>query len=568
MGTSAHVLTPCRPTCYPLRFFSLAAAKNGGWAAERWHWTDTGRIDCCDESGLSPDRWWDYLRCHLSRRGATWVYCWGLRDALEWLRLGQHVDSSDMFVDSYVDASHVGIVGVRCAAGRALFCDMSNYGLPTVQKCAEQCGIEHAEIEMMQPDDGDIVDLLYARRELVTATVERMLTLAGKWGLGGWRSTVGQLGWHAWRVGYCDGSIHVHADKSATYLERKSYCGGRADCHVIGPVSGGVIRLDRNSLYPHCATVYPLPVRLVSVEQLSAERLQARLAGGYGVIAHVYLHTPDREYPYTAHRPVRHARGDYWTTLAGPELARALQTDSVVATGMSATYEMGSPLSSYMLYMHRQRMLCKARKDHIGAAFAKALMVALIGRFAAYDHRHLPCPRVRAIRRWGTWTDLTPGPSFLRRYLALAGNVFTEIEGGESEHSCVALGSYVHSHGRMLMDKAKQIAGETHVYYEDTDSIHVDQMGFDALVEADMISGTQLGKLRVDGTADTAEYRGIRDYALGSKVVQAGSPRRVPRAVPGCSSTTMPTQEHRYYRGRVGDDGRVSPLVIDEPLVV
>jgi len=74
------------------------------------------------------------------------------------------------------------------------------------------------------------------------------------------------------------------------------------------------------------------------------------------------------------------------------------------------------------------------------------------------------------------------------------------------------------------MDKIKAVAGVGEVYYQAVDMLLVSLAGYRQLEEGGYIHDIELGKLKNEGTYDTAEIRNVMDYTLGGERTISGVP--------------------------------------------
>jgi hypothetical protein len=94
------------------------------------------------------------------------------------------------------------------------------------------------------------------------------------------------------------------------------------------------------------------------------------------------------------------------------------------------------------------------------------------------------------------------------------------IQNEEIPTSFPAIASFVTAYGRELMRELREIAGATHVHYQAVDAVYVDDTGLARLQAAGKIGEKELGKLELVGSYESAEFRGINNYSVGSKHVR------------------------------------------------
>jgi hypothetical protein len=83
------------------------------------------------------------------------------------------------------------------------------------------------------------------------------------------------------------------------------------------------------------------------------------------------------------------------------------------------------------------------------------------------------------------------------------------------------------------MRQLREIAGERQVYYQGIDSLYVSDCGLERLQAAGEIDRASLGKLRLEGSADSAAFMGWGLYRFGNRWVRTSIGRGAIECVPG-----------------------------------
>src|SRR4029453_13205075 len=127
------------------------------------------------------------------------------------------------------------------------------------------------------------------------------------------------------------------------------------------------------------------------------------------------------------------------------------------------------------------------------------------------------------------------------------------------------------------------------VFYQDTDSLHVNDDGANALHLSGLVDPVALGKFHLERTAMTATYRGPKDYTIDGEHVVAGrkpDPIRAGKSFFVQSETvnldTVLSMEpngtvkmaevrkrfgHFHPAGICYQDGRVDPAIVEQDRV-
>lgn len=134
------------------------------------------------------------------------------------------------------------------------------------------------------------------------------------------------------------------------------------------------------------------------------------------------------------------------------------------------------------------------------------------------------------------------------------------------------------------MNQLRAVAGSANVYYQGVDSLIVTNAGKERLEAAGEVSEIELGKLRLQLSANYGYINGCSDYRIGEKIVLAGLARPAesgelasnlqrtfaakPHLFSGQATDYVMEQlsEWRktatYWKGNVSPSGQVTPLIL------
>jgi hypothetical protein len=93
---------------------------------------------------------------------------------------------------------------------------------------------------------------------------------------------------------------------------------------------------------------------------------------------------------------------------------------------------------------------------------------------------------------------------------------------GEHYESCPIIAAYVTSYGRSLLFNYCDIAGNNNVYYVDTDSLFVNEVGYRNLKRNNCINPYEIGKLKLESSDKQCIFFGPKDYLFNAKRKQKG----------------------------------------------
>lgn len=427
----------------------------------------------------------------------------------------------------------------------------------------------------------------YCRRDvaILAAQVTNWLDLIRKDDLGGFAGTIAGQAMRLFRHRYLTVPIYIHDCERALKLERESYVGGRCECFYLGKVSKPMLKLDVNSMYPFVMRENLFPFRLRWARDVSASYRIGPDLEHHLMIARVSLRTDSPD--YGVHRGGRliFPVGEFEACLTTPELRAAHAAGHIQRVWSAACYD-GAPLfHDFVVDMYARRQRYIAADAKIQAGGVKLLMNSLYGKFGqrgmVWEETGNADPD-RACH----WEIYDADSHRLVQYRAFGGiTQVKEIE-GESRDSFPAIAAHVTAYARRQLLSCIKSCGRRGVYYCDTDSLFV--AATTRLSLAGQISQERLGALKIEAEADTAEFRGAKDYTFGKVSRTKGVRKDAVELLPGfyvqarwtsligelrggqvSAPETLPQFKafrREYKKGNPGPDGWVRPLELHEPI--
>lgn len=547
--------------------------------------------------------WWVFAEHWYDPRRPTWIWAHNLGFDATTLGLWRQIDLGNYRLARACIEDPPTILQTWAGDQKVWWCDSLNWFRCPLSELGESLGLPKLPMPERSAPDEDWFPYCMRDVQIVERAILSVIAWCREHDLGTFRPTSPAQAMQAYRHRFGpryrilanersrDGNGRartvtrvlpvLHGDPDVRHAERASYYGGQCECYRLGRVEGPIYHLDITHLYPAVMAGGYYPCRLVDVRQ-GLDPLQLMgIMSEQGVIAHVLL---DTDHPYPLRCPdgiVRYVAGRYWTDLAGPELLEAIEDHAVQDHGNVLVYDMADLFSEYVEYFWRLRRTYERSGNLAYAMLAKLMNNSLYGKFGQRAFRWRERHDVQAVQPWGQWVQRDPVSGEYGSWRAIGRLVQQEQHGGEAAHAFPAICAYVTSRGRHRMRQLKQVAGFGHYHYQDTDSLHVDQVGYDALMRAGEIRDCELGYLRLVETASWGIYHGLRDYQLEDRCIVAGVPARGERIgvgrwqadrFDGLASLTAsgpaeavpvrPTiiEYDRVYRhGQVQPDGRVVP---------
>lgn len=344
----------------------------------------------------------------------------------------------------------------------------------------------------------------------------------------GWQNTAGSQAMHLFRSSYLETQILSHVHPIATSLEAEALFGGRCECFRIGKIAGPCHLLDIRSMYPYLCANMDVPIRLCRVvERPTVFALRDATASSF-CIASVDIETDSPDYPYRGKSSVFYPTGRFATCLCGSELCHALSVGAVRRVRHAACYESERALGRYAteLYAKRQEYDRTGQGDR--SAYAKRLMVSLVGKFAQRERSWAEVPGAESAFEWGEWyTRSASGES--ERWRSIGGFVQREQLGGFSHGAIPSITASITAGGRTRLGACISAAGRDNVVYCDTDAVIVNDYGLEGLTMAGWVQPGSWGFLQHVESADGATIIGDKAYQIGGRCRAAGTNRNTAR---------------------------------------
>ena len=401
--------------------------------------------------------------------------------------------------------------------------DNSNLFAGKLARWGETLGLE----KLKMPARGDSKEAWdrYCQRD-----VEIMLRLWQRWfaflrehDLGSWRPTIASQAFAAYRHRFMNHRIWLHDCQEAISLERESYYGGRSEAFFVGEVKANpVYKLDVNSMYPFVMREHEYPVCLKGFSNTGSIELLIKLLTKYAVIAKVTIECDEPVFPWHKGNRNIYPTGRFTTTLCTPELKYAIDKGFVVKVEQIAWYRTRPIFVEFVEYFYSMKVKYGQEGDKLNRNLIKLVMNSLYGKFG---QRGFVDQFVRECEPDRYEVEHVVSSNGKNRYTIyrVGGSVIRSERKGEGHNSFVAIASHVTAYARMYLWQLIQTAGREHVFYCDTDSLFVDNIGLERLKP--YLDDSRLGGLKVEDVSDCVVIHAPKDYEFGQTIKRKGVPK-------------------------------------------
>lgn len=373
--------------------------------------------------------------------------------------------------------------------------DNSNFFVGKLEQLGKLVGRDKGSVKF--EDVSDIELLEYCKNDVMIMVDAWRLWFAflEKHDIGNWKMTTSSTAFEAFRHRFIPHTISIHSNEDAIKLEREAYHGGRVECKFMGFNTGKFYYLDVNSMYPYVMSNFAYPYRLYTY--YNEVRLGAieRWLSKYCVIAKVRLRTEVNAYPAIVDSKLCYPVGEFIATLSTPELQHVLEHGEILEVYEAAYYAKFPLFREYVEYFYKQRLFYKQEGNKPFEQICKLMGNGLYGKFGQKEINQqllaeVPIELVKTVYGYDIPTDTHYTD------VSIGGMTIRTSEGLVAYNSFPAIASHVTAYARMYLWSLIEQVSPQHFYYCDTDSLIVDQHGYDELSQ--LVEESTLGSLKIE----------------------------------------------------------------------
>lgn len=531
------------------------------------------------------ESFWQFLEEHLSPDEELYLVAHNI--AFDFRIVGgfDHARREQWRIDFLYHKGMTTLLRYEIARGTLQLLDMGNFFPASLAKIGQVVEVPKAAVDFGTCSWQELSDYCRNDVQILIAAWRAWLDFLDEHDLGDFRLTLAAQAMSAYRHSFLEHGIKIHTDSSVCELERAAYRGGRVECFSVGKlpqdtyyhldVNGMYCYVMREFEYPRLLRAWPVRLALQELEAVVQSRC---------VVARVIVQTDIPAFPFRASSFNIYPTGIFQTVLSTPELEFALRRCKILKVGQAAIYEQAPLFQSYARYFADVKDYYEHQHNQPFREIAKKFANSLYGKFGqtnidtdlSFDMPPL-APREAPYYDWRTKTWC--------RIYQLGHQVVCERSGGESFNSFPAIPAHVTAYARMYLWTLIEQAGLENVLYCATDSLVVNQAGFDNL--ADKIDDYELGKLKVQNVAEDVEIWGPNNMRMGDVLKSGGIRKNATRIardvyeqdmflglrgairVGDPDLVTVKRLRKRVYRrirtGRIMMTGRIDPYRLDLP---
>ena len=487
-------------------------------------------------------------------------------------KISRHIITSNLFIVIY-----------KKERKTLVFLDTLNYFKSSIESIGEMLNLPKGKIDFKTCSMAELI--VYCKRdvEIIKEVMKYWITFINELDLGNFKFTIAGQSFTAYTHRFMKHKIYIHANPIATKLERLSYRGGRVECFRLGRIDTKVYGLDINSLYSLVMRNNSFPTKLVKCGgKLSIKSLKYFLQF-YQMIIRAKI-TIDSPYIGIKRERLIFPIGTFDAILTTSEIEWVLARGKINQIYQYTAYEHEFIFKLFVNEFYEHKIKYKKEGNNIYYELVKLILNSLYGKFGQFASLVLESSADPSFL-YGVEQGISidTGQRFVQYVLGnqLYQNFTTQ---DESRDSFVAIASHVTAFARGLLFDLITEAGWENVYYIDTDSLFVNEIGLDNLSE--VLDEYEIGKLKIEKEGDFMNIYNLKDYEIGEHIVRKGIKKNAitikanvfqqdqflkVKSLLRANSIDTPlvrtitkTLKREYKKGIVLEEGKVMPFELDE----
>ena len=501
---------------------------------------------------------WDFVEESVIEKGKLWCFAHNLDFDFRVLQGFKVLKERGWEIQTFIYDNKNIILSFHKNSKTLLFLDTFNYFKGSVRKMGEAVGLQKLEVDFTTVSEEELSRYCKRDVEIIKEFVMRLVDFIEKENLGSLQKTLASQAFTTFRHRFMKHSIFIHNNVEVIELERESYRGGRTEVFYIGKLPKGCYyKLDVNSMYPFVMRERLYPTKLIKLETHPTLSGLKRALERFFVIAHLRIHVKQPCVCVKGERLI-FPIGEFDAFLCSPEIELVLKHGEILKVYKYAIYEQASIFKEYVDFFYSLKEKYAREGNGAFKQIAKLFLNSLYGKFGQ---------RIRLFDKIGECEhedgyevvfDMETGERITYRFLN--GEVWMESKDYiEGENSFVAIASAVTAYARCYLWSLIEKAGLENVFYCDTDSLIVNQEGYERL--RDYLDDYKLGYLKCEGVSEYVEIRNAKDYTFGEEVKRKGVKKDAVEIAPNIFKQEQFERLRSAWR-----KGRVNEVIVKEQI--
>ncbi|GAG98889.1 unnamed protein product, partial [marine sediment metagenome] len=260
-------------------------------------------------------------------------------------------------------------------------------------------------------------------------------------------------------------------------------------------------------MYPSVMTNHAYPIRYLGTKKDPTLDEVAKASRRFEVMVEGRWNIAEPVLPYNS-TPLSFPIGRFSSVITGPEYRYLAERNWIESIYQVWVYQRGDPFTSYVTYFWKLRSEAISSGDKTWDWISKLFMNSLYGKFAQRNPRY-EVGKATMGQPDGLFSVISSGGGGVSSRMVLGGMIWMKIGDDPAHWTFYPLSSWVTAYARLKLWELIKRAGRGHVFYCDTDSVYVDQVGFEQLQP--LIIEGKLGALGIKRTGNSLIIKGAKD---------------------------------------------------------
>jgi hypothetical protein len=473
--------------------------------------------------GTDPDTFWDWVSKHIYPKSKTYLVSHNIVVDFIPMQGFMILPAMGWKFTKLIWRQRVVIMTWEKDTSKLIIMNNGNLFDGSISEWGKVFGVE----KLSMPDDKAPMSewLPYCMRdtEIVVMMWDNLLGFLDTHDLGNFQLTKASLALTAYKHRFTDTPISIHKDEQVITHERNSYHGGRFEAFQVGNFTeGDYYNLDITSMYGWIESKYPVPYELRGYADSCDMATLKYALDKYAVIAQVDLDLAEPIIPIKENGKVSFPTGLVTGVLCSPELSYCLEKGYIKDVSAISWYYQEPVLKRYADYFLGIKQQYEDEGNKPMRQLSKLYLNSLYGKFAQHgfiDDIIGECDpgEYQIIYNYDVSTD---SYSQLCHY---CGQIHQVTETPIAYNSMVALASHITAYGRMYLWQLIKCAGLENVYHVATDSLVVNDLGYQNL--SPYVKPGMPGYLKLEGISKGLTIKDVNDTIFDGKVKIKGIPK-------------------------------------------
>lgn len=401
--------------------------------------------------------------------------------------------------------------------------DNMNYFKSSLRQLGKDIGHDKGEVDFKTATKEELS--FYCKNDVQVMLIawQEWLKFHKSYNMGKFGMTIAGQSFNTFKHRFMPCDIFIHDNEESYQLERSGYYGGRCEVFRIGEIKDKTYILDVNSMYPAVMESEYYPTSLAAyMENITIEEITIIINKGYLVTCECEIETDKRIFPFRFNKKLVFPVGKFTTTLNTPEVIEGIKKGYIKKVKKISVYNKSKIFTEYVLLFFNERLKAKKNNNGVYILFFKLLLNSLYGKFG------------QTVTGWDKigdteelnpkkWTEYDMDTGERLNYRRFGGIIqVSQKEVHESFDSFPAISGHVTSYARMKLYQYMEIVGFENLFYCDTDSLFVNETGYQNIKSAGCLDENILGMLKLEETCQGGIIYGAKDYKFGKKTKTKG----------------------------------------------